>query len=179
MTASPAEPRVPCTNPFCQGGRCSAGYPSSPSASVICERCAGTGYMLADRHPPPQYVMVPREPTEVMLVAALDATDPLGKLVNWEGDNCNTRDAVRDAYRAMLATAPAAPPVEHQQQTACPAPDLVAELRGLVETLRANASEGGLAEYGAGAAAQAGLIADELAAILNRQPDHGQGETNG
>jgi hypothetical protein len=54
-----------------------------------------------------------------------------------------------------------------------PAPDtppseLVEALRGLVETLLANASEEGLTEYEAGAAAQAGLIADELAAILNK-----------
>jgi hypothetical protein len=51
-----------------------------------------------------------------------------------------------------------------------PAPpsELLTELRGLVETLLANASEEGLTEYEAGAAAQAGLIADELAAILNK-----------
>jgi hypothetical protein len=77
--------------------------------------------------------------------------------------------------RAILTdmSAHPAPPVSNPpgcefSRTESSLAELLTELRGLVETLRANASEEGLAEYGAGAAAQAGLIADELAAILNK-----------
>lgn len=49
------------------------------------------------------FVVVPKEPTEAMLVAGLNETEPLGSLVDWrEGFG---RNEMRKAYGAMLAAA--------------------------------------------------------------------------
>jgi hypothetical protein len=77
-----------------------------------------------------------------MVLAALEATDPLGRLVDWQSDSSNTREAVRDAYAAMLSVAP--PPASTP-----PSPTPSARRRGEDEVERvafeswANADVGG------------------------------------
>lgn len=48
-------------------------------------------------------VVVPEEPTEPMCVAGCAEDDVLGRLVDWRGPNCTTRETVSRVYRAMLA----------------------------------------------------------------------------
>ena len=47
-------------------------------------------------------VLVPREPTEKMMVSALRELWPIGELVNWDDGDPN-RSSVRECYVAMIA----------------------------------------------------------------------------
>lgn len=57
---------------------------------------------------PDGWVMVPIDPSEKMLIAGLEKANPLGGLIDWDAsrDDCNTREQVRDIFKAMLAAAP-------------------------------------------------------------------------
>lgn len=64
---------------------------------------------------PDGWKLVPIEPIEAMLVAGLNEADPLGGLIDWDAlrGDCNTREQVRDIYKAMLAAV--AKPEERSQ----------------------------------------------------------------
>lgn len=64
---------------------------------------------------PDGWKLVPIEPIEAMLVAGLNEADPLGGLIDWDSlrGDCNTREQVRDIYKAMLAAV--AKPEERSQ----------------------------------------------------------------
>lgn len=57
---------------------------------------------------PDGWVMVSIDPTEKMLIAGLEEANPLGGLIDWDASrgDCNTREQVRDIFKAMLAAAP-------------------------------------------------------------------------
>lgn len=50
-----------------------------------------------------------KEPTASMSVAGCEADDPLVGLIDWNGDNCTTREAVNAVWQAMLSASPLAP----------------------------------------------------------------------
>lgn len=50
-----------------------------------------------------------KEPSEIMSIAGCKADDPLGELVDWNGDNCTTREAVNTVWQAMISASPLAP----------------------------------------------------------------------
>lgn len=52
------------------------------------------------------FVLVPREPTEEMLIAALKEMDPIGELVEWYHPEHTSRRDLKDFWRVMLAAAP-------------------------------------------------------------------------
>lgn len=57
---------------------------------------------------PEVYVLVPKEPTEKMLISGLEEANPLGGLIDWDASrgDCNTRAQVQGIFKAMLAAAP-------------------------------------------------------------------------
>jgi hypothetical protein len=69
--------------------------------------------------PPQDYVLVPREPTEAMLVAALREFDPIGELVGWDHDEHPSRTDIRGAWKAILAAAPIPLQESPAQSQAC------------------------------------------------------------
>lgn len=49
-----------------------------------------------------------QEPTEEMLVAGCKEDDILGELVDWRGDRCTTREAIRNVFLASINASPLA-----------------------------------------------------------------------
>lgn len=57
---------------------------------------------------PDGWQLVPVDATEKMLVAGLEEANPLGGLIDWDASrgDCNTREQVRDIFKAIIAAAP-------------------------------------------------------------------------
>ena len=55
-----------------------------------------------------EWVLVPCEATEEMLIAGLNDCDPIGSLIDWDDSKgeCITRKTVADGYKAAIAAAP-------------------------------------------------------------------------
>ncbi len=55
-----------------------------------------------------EWVLVPCEATEEMLIAGLNDCDPIGSLIDWDDSKgeCTTRKNVADIYKAAIAAAP-------------------------------------------------------------------------
>lgn len=47
-----------------------------------------------------------QEPKERMNVAGCQADDPLGALIDWQGENCTPREGVANVWQAMLNASP-------------------------------------------------------------------------
>ena len=73
--------------------------------SWIEEQCAPWLSARNLTHTPPGYVLVPEEPTEAMMVAALNELAPLGSLVDWKETfdrDYPVHKDVTDVYKAMI-----------------------------------------------------------------------------